>query len=203
MTFDAAGIRALRPKGRPKPHARNNGYSHAEGGVATSYSAFGAFMGPRKCVAEGFVVICCVSHCRRRFPWRRSRRPARVFRNVASVAYQAPGGAAATSQSNEVSLRWSRCRRARRSAWRATTSAARARPRRVPRSAARAMGSCHCRCRGARPGHARSDAADAAAGHRNRACRRSDVRARGRSRPQPRCQRDRHRGRARLGARHG
>ncbi len=45
MTFNAAGKRTWSPKGRPKSHARNNGYSHAEGGVATSYPAFGAFMG--------------------------------------------------------------------------------------------------------------------------------------------------------------
>ena len=45
MTFNAAGKRTWSPKGRPKSHARNNGYSLAEGGVATSYPAFGAFMG--------------------------------------------------------------------------------------------------------------------------------------------------------------
>ena len=43
MTRTQAGKRVWSPRGRPKSPARHNGYSHAEGGVATSYAAFGAF----------------------------------------------------------------------------------------------------------------------------------------------------------------
>ena len=121
MTFNAAGKRTWSPKGRPKSHARHNGYSHAEGGVATSYPAFGAFMGRVNCGFEGFVVICCVSHCvagfrgadhgaRNAGSQRRERRLPVRFRRRAHHAFQ-----------RSLSLPFNRCRRARRSRSRATT----------------------------------------------------------------------------------
>ena len=43
MTLNAAARRVWSPKGTTQDECPHNGYSHAEGGVATSYPAFGAF----------------------------------------------------------------------------------------------------------------------------------------------------------------
>jgi hypothetical protein len=82
---------------------RNNGYSHAEGGVATSYPAFGAF-GARlnsllasALLFAGVLIAPAVSVAQ-------VTAPGTVIRNVGTVAYQAPGGLAATTLSNEVAL---------------------------------------------------------------------------------------------------
>ena len=91
MTFTAAGKRVWSPKGRPKPLARHNGYSHAEGGVATSYSAFGTF-GARlnsfvltALLFAGVLIVPEVSVAQ-------VTAPGTTIRNVGTVAYQAPGG---------------------------------------------------------------------------------------------------------------
>src|SRR3954467_11289133 len=102
MTFNAAGNRVWSPKGRPKSHARDNGYSHAEGGVATSYPAFGAFVGRvnswlrvsllfAACLIGSNVSVAQVTS------------PGTVIRNTGSVDY-AVGSAARTFLSNEVQL---------------------------------------------------------------------------------------------------
>jgi len=103
MMLNAAGKRVWSPKGRPKSHARDNGYSHAEGGVATSYPAFGAF-GARLTAAlanallyAAFLTVANVSVAQ-------VTAPGTLIRNVGSVAFQAPGGIAALAQSNEVAL---------------------------------------------------------------------------------------------------
>ena len=103
MTFNAAGKRTWSPKGRPKSHARNNGYSLAEGGVATSYPAFGAFMGRVNAalrVSLLFAACLIVSEV----SVAQITAPGTVVRNAASVAYQFGSGAARTTLSNEVQL---------------------------------------------------------------------------------------------------
>ena len=103
MTFNAAGKRTWSPKGRPKSHARNNGYSHAEGGVATSYSAFGAFMG--RAIAGlrvSLLFAACLSVSQ--VSVAQVTAPGTVVRNVGSVDYQFGSGAARTALSNEVQL---------------------------------------------------------------------------------------------------
>jgi len=102
MTINTAGKRVWSPKGRPKPLARHNGYSHAEGGVA-SYSAFGAFGARVKSLVAtallfaGVLIAPNVSVAQ-------VTAPGTLIRNVGTVGYQAPGGIAATTNSNEVSL---------------------------------------------------------------------------------------------------
>jgi uncharacterized repeat protein (TIGR01451 family) len=103
MTFNAAGKRTWSPKGRPKSHARDNGYSHAEGGVATSYSAFGAFM--RRINARlgdlllfaAFLIVANVSVAQ-------VTAPGTVVRNVGTVSFLLGSGVARTTASNEVQL---------------------------------------------------------------------------------------------------
>jgi len=103
MMWNAAGNRAWRPKGRPKPHARDNGYSHAEGGVATSYSAFGAFMGRANAwLRVSLLFAACLTAAG--VSEAQVTAPGTVIRNVGSVAYEVAPGAARTTQSNEVSL---------------------------------------------------------------------------------------------------
>src|SRR5262249_34831474 len=85
------GNRAWRPKGRPKPHTRDNGYSHAEGGVATSYSAFGAFMGRAKAwLGVSLLFAACLTVAQQSEA--QVTAPGTVIRNVGSVAYEAPPG---------------------------------------------------------------------------------------------------------------
>jgi uncharacterized repeat protein (TIGR01451 family) len=103
MTVSTAGKRVWSPKGRPKPLARHNGYSHAEGGVATSYSAFGAFGACLKSLLvttllfAGVLIVPGVSEAQ-------ITAPGTMIRNVGTVAYQATGGAATITNSNEVAL---------------------------------------------------------------------------------------------------
>src|SRR6188508_2957815 len=103
MMPSAAGKRAWSPKGRPKSHARDNGYSHAEGGVATSYPAFGAFMGRVNAalrVSLLFAACLIVSQV----SVAQVTPPGTVVRNVGTVSFQAGSGAARTALSNEVQL---------------------------------------------------------------------------------------------------
>jgi uncharacterized repeat protein (TIGR01451 family) len=103
MTFNAAGKRTWSPKGRPKSHARDNGYSLAEGGVATSYSAFGAFMGRVNArlgnllLFAAFLIVANVSVAQ-------VTAPGTVVRNVGTVSFELGSGAARTALSNEVQL---------------------------------------------------------------------------------------------------
>ncbi len=103
MMCNAAGKRTWSPKWRPKPHARYNGYSHAEGGVATSYSAFGAF-GSRvnswlksSLLFAAFLIVAQQSVAQ-------VTAPGTLVRNVGSVAFEVAPGATRTTQSNEVTL---------------------------------------------------------------------------------------------------
>jgi uncharacterized repeat protein (TIGR01451 family) len=89
--------------GRPRPDARDNGYSHAEGGVATSYSAFGAFMGRVKAVlGVSLLFAACLIVPQQSVA--QVTAPGTVVRNAGSVAYEVAPGAARTTLSNEVSL---------------------------------------------------------------------------------------------------
>ena len=97
MTIDTAGRRSWSPRGRPKTDARNNGYSHAEGGVATSYPAFGAF-GTRVnallasvCLFAAVLIVPGVSVAQ-------VTAPGTVIRNTGSVAYQLAGGSIGTME---------------------------------------------------------------------------------------------------------
>ena len=88
MTFNAAGKRTWSPKGRPKSHARNNGYSHAEGGVATSYPAFGAFMSRvNACLRVALLFAACLSASQ--VSVAQVTAPGTVVRNAASDASRA------------------------------------------------------------------------------------------------------------------
>src|SRR5688572_8445881 len=102
MMFKAAGRLALRPRGRPKVSTRTMGDSHAEGGVATSYPAFGAIGGRVKAwlrvsllFAAGLIVA--------QQSVAQVTAPGTVIRNSGSVAYQA-GAATRITASNEVLL---------------------------------------------------------------------------------------------------
>jgi len=103
MMSNAAGKRVWSPKGRPKSHARNNGYSHAEGGVATSYSAFGAFTG-RAFSRFGFSLLFAALLSVANVSVAQVTAPGTTIRNVGAVAFQAPGDIATITQSNEVAL---------------------------------------------------------------------------------------------------
>src|SRR6188768_345055 len=103
MMIDSAGRRSWSPKGRPKTNARNNGYSLAEGGVATSYPAFGAFRSRvnawlrNSLLFAACLIVANVSVAQ-------ITAPGTVIRNVGSVAFEADAGVARTVLSNEVSL---------------------------------------------------------------------------------------------------
>ena len=103
MTFTAAGKRTWSPKGRPKSHARDNGYSHAEGGVATSYSAFGAFMS-RVNASLGYLLLFAAFLIVANVSEAQVTAPGTVVRNVGTVSFQLGSGAARTALSNEVQL---------------------------------------------------------------------------------------------------
>ena len=103
MTANVAGDRAKSPRGRPKSHARNNGYSHTEGGVATSYPAFGAFVARVKaCLRVSLLFAAGLIVAQQSVA--QVTAPGTVVRNVGSVDFQVAPGAARTVQSNEVSL---------------------------------------------------------------------------------------------------
>ena len=89
--------------GRPRPDTRNNGYSHAEGGVATSYSAFGAF----KSRANAWLRVSLLFAAGLTVAQQSVAQvtaPGTIVRNAGSVAYEAAPGASRTVRSNEVSL---------------------------------------------------------------------------------------------------
>src|SRR6188768_236355 len=102
MMIDSAGRRSWSPKGRPKTNARNNGYSLAEGGVATSYPAFGAFRSRvnawlrNSLLFAACLIVANVSVAQ-------ITAPGTVIRNVGSVAFEADA-VTRTVSSNEVSL---------------------------------------------------------------------------------------------------
>src|SRR5690242_5103983 len=103
MTRTQAGKRAWSPRGRPKSPTRHNGYSHAEGGVATSYSAFGAFEARAKSrLASWCLFAACLIVAQQSVA--QVTVPGTLVRNVADVAYQATGDLAVVTRSNEVSL---------------------------------------------------------------------------------------------------
>jgi len=102
MMFKAAGRLTLRPKGRPKVSTRTMGDSLAEGGVATSYPAFGAIGGRAKAwlrVSLLFAASLIVAQQ----SVAQVTAPGTVIRNSGNVAYQA-GAATRTTASNEVTL---------------------------------------------------------------------------------------------------
>ncbi len=102
MTFNAAGTRTWSPKGRPKSNTRTTGYSHAEGGVATSYPAFGAF-GSRVIarLASAWLFAACLMAPA--VSVAQVTPPGTVVRNVGSVQYVA-AGSPRTVNSNEVAV---------------------------------------------------------------------------------------------------
>ena len=87
MTINAAGRRAWSPKGRPKDTSRYNGYSHAEGGVATSYPAFGAFMGRAKAWLR-VSLLCAAGLIVAQQSVAQVTSPGTLVRNTANVSYQ-------------------------------------------------------------------------------------------------------------------
>ena len=98
MMRTQAGKRAWSPRGRPKSPTRHNGYSHAEGGVATSYSAFGAFMARAKSVFA-FLCLFAAGLIVSQQSVAQVTVPGTLVRNVADVAYQAPGDFAVITHS--------------------------------------------------------------------------------------------------------
>lgn len=102
MTIDAAGLFARRPRGRPKVNTRTMGDSHAEGGVATSYPAFGAFRGRAKAWL-GVFSLFAASLIVPQQSVAQVTAPGTLIRNTASIEYEA-GIATRTSASNEVTL---------------------------------------------------------------------------------------------------
>ena len=103
MMIDSAGRRSWSPKGRPKTKARNNGYSHAEGGVATSYPAFGAFRSRANALLRSSLLFAaCLIVANGSVA--QVTAPGTVIRNVGSVAFEADAGIPRTVLSNEVSL---------------------------------------------------------------------------------------------------
>jgi uncharacterized repeat protein (TIGR01451 family) len=103
MTINAAGRRSWSPKGRPKIEARNNGYSHAEGGVATSYPAFGAFGGRMKALLTSTLLfaLCLIAP---QVSVAQVTQAGTVVRNTGSVAFEVSPGDSRTVVSNEVTL---------------------------------------------------------------------------------------------------
>jgi uncharacterized repeat protein (TIGR01451 family) len=102
MTIDAAGLFARRPKGRPKVNTRTMGDSHAEGGVATSYPAFGAFRGRVKAWL-GVLSLFAASLIVPQQSVAQVTAPGTLIRNTASIDYEA-GITSRTTASNEVTL---------------------------------------------------------------------------------------------------
>jgi uncharacterized repeat protein (TIGR01451 family) len=103
MTTDSAGRRSWSPKGRPKTSVRNNGYSLAEGGVATSYPAFGAFRSRVKArLRNSLLFAACLIVAN--VSGAQITAPGTVIRNVGSVAFEADVGVSRTVLSNEVNL---------------------------------------------------------------------------------------------------
>lgn len=103
MMFNAAGMRSWTPKWRPKTNARNNGYSHAEGGVATSYPAFGAFRSSGFSLL-GTLLLYAAVLIAPSVSVAQVTAPGTMVTNVGSVAYEVGQGATRTTLSNEVTL---------------------------------------------------------------------------------------------------
>lgn len=102
MTLNAAVRRVWSPRWRPKRDVRNNGYSHAEGGVATSYPAFGAFEGRANAwlVSAWLFAACLIAPA---VSVAQVTPPGTMIRNTGNVQY-AVGATARTTDSNEVAL---------------------------------------------------------------------------------------------------
>lgn len=102
MTFDAAARRVWSPKGRPKRDARTTGYSHAEGGVATSYPAFGASRSRVNAILAS-IWLFAASLIGPAVSVAQVTPPGTMIRNIGNVQY-AVGSTARTANSNEVTL---------------------------------------------------------------------------------------------------
>src|SRR6185503_16635907 len=102
MMIDAAGRRSWSPRGRPKIDARNNGYSHAEGGVATSYPAYGALTSRAKAVCAS-ALLFAASLILPQVSVAQITPPGTLIRNVGVVAFS-DGSQPRVVNSNEVSL---------------------------------------------------------------------------------------------------
>lgn len=102
MTFDAAARRVWSPNGRPRRDARTTGYSHAEGGVATSYPAFGA-TGSRVNAVLASIWLFAACLIGPAVSVAQVTPPGTLIRNTGSVQY-AVGTTARTATSNEVAL---------------------------------------------------------------------------------------------------
>src|SRR4051812_43895312 len=101
MKLNAAARRAWSPKGRPKVSARTNGYS-PEGGVATSYPAFGAFRSrANAALASIWLFAACLIGPA--VSVAQVTPPGTTIRNPGNVQYVV-GAAASTVNSNEVTL---------------------------------------------------------------------------------------------------
>src|SRR6476659_9835942 len=101
MKMNAASRRVWSPKGRPKRDVRTIGYS-TEGGVATSYPAFGAF---RSRVSAAFASIWLFEACLigPAVSVAQVTPPGTMIRNIGNVQY-AVGAVARAANSNEVAL---------------------------------------------------------------------------------------------------
>src|SRR5687767_1922910 len=102
MMMNAAGRRAWSPKGRPKPATRTMGNSHAEGGVATSYPAFGAFVARIKAFSRASLLFAAGLIVAQQSVAQVTP-SGTVIRNTGTVAYEA-GATSRTATSNEVTL---------------------------------------------------------------------------------------------------
>jgi uncharacterized repeat protein (TIGR01451 family) len=102
MMMNAAGRRAWSPKGRPKATTRTMGNSHAEGGVATSYPAFGAFVARVKAFSRASLLFAAGLIVAQQSVAQVTP-SGTVIRNTGTVAYEA-GATSRTATSNEVTL---------------------------------------------------------------------------------------------------
>jgi hypothetical protein len=97
--LNAAGKRVWSPKGRPKSLTRNNGYSLAGGGVATSYSAFGALWARLNAWCRvSLLFAACLTAAN--VSVAQVTAPGTVIRNVGSVGYALNSGAVRNVDSN-------------------------------------------------------------------------------------------------------
>ena len=101
MQLNAAARRVWSPKGRPKRDVRTIGYS-PEGGVATSYPAFGASRSRVKATLASIWLFaaCLIGPA---VSVAQVTPPGTMIRNIGNVQY-AVGAAARTTNSNEVAL---------------------------------------------------------------------------------------------------
>jgi uncharacterized repeat protein (TIGR01451 family) len=101
MKLNAAVRRVWSPMWRPRRDARTTGYSH-EGGVATSYPAFGAFRSRAKAALASIWLFaaCLIGPA---VSVAQVTPPGTMIRNIGNVQY-AVGAQARTANSNEVAL---------------------------------------------------------------------------------------------------